>query len=248
MKNLIRGILNVVLIALLFSCTVSNNLYVNNPVPTGKGNIQVYAGGGTGQKPEIDSISDNGDIYSSGKISTVPILAGGGQYGINNQLDLRFALHLPYVVGGFGLRLGAQYSLFNAGRKFNAAIGSDLGFVIAKDSLRIFGTAEPMNPEVKGAINADFFMPLSVRVSPHFNVILTPRYSFNNFWIRKNEDMENSRSFSPSFPVLSLGLKIYNIYVEGTGIYYENTLYPNIGLVYQFNFSKDELNTLPSQE
>jgi hypothetical protein len=248
MKNLLRCISVGIIAGMLFSCTVSNNLYVNNPVPTGKGNIQLYLGGGTGQKPEIDSTSDDGTIYSSGNISTAPILAIGGQYGINNQLDMRFAIHLPYVVGGFGLRAGAQYCFFNAGSRFNAAIGTDLGFVIAKDSLKVFGAKEPMNPEVKGAVNADFFMPFSVRVSDHFNIILTPRYSLNTFYIRKNENKGNSRAYNASIPVLSLGIKIYKWYIEATGLYYNEILYPNVGVAYHFTLDVVESNTIPLQE
>jgi hypothetical protein len=41
----------------VMSCTVTNNLYVNNPTPLGKERGEIYAGIGTGVTPKVDSIT-----------------------------------------------------------------------------------------------------------------------------------------------------------------------------------------------
>ena len=65
---------------------VTNNLYVNDPVPQGKGHGQAYFAVGTGLQAKIDSVSAGTlTINYSDKISTAPILSVGGQIGISKQ-------------------------------------------------------------------------------------------------------------------------------------------------------------------
>lgn len=250
MSTLFKFLLYPCLLMILFSCTVSNNVYINNPVPLGPGNMQNYIGGGTGQEPVIEGVEEDGDLIFSDEITTVPILAAGGEIGLNKRLDLRYAVHFPYVVGGFGFRLGIQHSLYDTWYKFNAAVGMDLGFVIAHDSLKVFGTSTPMNVETKGAINGDFFMPFSWRFSEKYELYLTPRISLNTFYIKKNEDFQSSRGFNLTYPALSLGFRIKNVYIEATGFVYDQKYYPNFGIVYLFksiNINETK-NPFPEQE
>ena len=61
--------------ALLPSWVVTNNLYVNDPTPLGKGNGEFFPSIATGIKPKIDSVSNNQSVNFSNKISTAPILS-----------------------------------------------------------------------------------------------------------------------------------------------------------------------------
>lgn len=225
--------LTILLVSGLFiSCTVTNNLYINDPVSLRKGKGDFYCGAGTGQKPKIDSISDEGDISFTNKLNIAPIISIGGQYGITDQLDLRYAVHLPYIVGGFGLRVGTQYSFFKSHTKFNMAIGTDLGFVIAKDSIRILGSSSPIAHNTNGAINADIFVPLAYNFGPKFRLIITPRLSLNQIYIRKNQYDSSSVKYNPLLSVITLGSKLNRIYLEFSVIYQQDSFYPNFGLSY----------------
>ena len=226
-------------ILFLSSCAVTNNLYVNDPVPVQKGNNYFYLGVGTGVEAKIDSVSANGDIAFSNELKMVPNLNFGGQFGLVHNLDLRLAVHLPNFLGGFGARLGPQYAFFGRESKFNMAIGSDLGFVLAKDSIKIFGSTTALDIYVNGAINADFFLPISFNFNENSRIIITPRYSFNTFYIRRNTMEKKGRKFNPNVPSLAIGLRLNRIYLEASAFRFQNEYFPNFGLIYVFKNSPD---------
>ena len=226
MQSVYRFLIWLLGLASLISCTVTNNLYVNDPVPAGKGMYRAYIGGGTGLEPEIDSVTDEGDIFFSEKVQMAPIVAAGGDLGINDRLTLRCAVHLPYAFGGFGLRLGVQHSLYDTWYKFNGAVGADFSLVIAEDSISDSST--------KGSISGDFYMPFSYRFSENFEVYLTPRISLNNFYIKKNEKSMSSQGFPVNYPALSLAFRAKRVYMETTGIFFDNRIYPNFGIAFLF--------------
>lgn len=223
---------------LLSSCVVTNNLYVNDPVPLQKDKGTGYVGIGTGSTPKIDSVSDAGYIYFSKKMTTSVNLCAGGQWGFTDRLSGRGAIHIPNILGGFGLRLGSQYSFFDTTSIFNAAIGSDLGFVLSRDStISLFGGEKSLNEDnhAKSALNADFFVPLSFRFSAESRIILTPRYSLNTISMKQHIlDEKGGYKFKPRFASLTVGLIIKTIYAEVSIHTYENNYYPNFGLVYLF--------------
>ena len=226
---------------LVLSCTVTNNLYVNDPVPQGKGNCFFYAGLGTGFAPDIDSVSSNGDVHYSQGLSLAPNLCIGAQCGLGEQFDLRFNVHLPYVVTGFGLHAGIQYSLFRHWTLFNAALGTDVGFVVAKDTLDLGSIDIGLDPVTKGAINADFFLPVSYKLKENSRIVLTPRVSLNTLYIRRNENRNRSQKYSPIYPALSLGIFLNKLYFEATAQYIDERIIPGFGIVYKFqNQENDE--------
>lgn len=221
----------------LFSCTVTNSVYINDPVSLSKGELIGHGGIGTGSKAKVDSVADNGDITFSNDLQMAPNLFIGGRYGITDQLDLRFDLHLPYIIGGIGLRTGIQYSFFPKHTIFNAAIGLDLGGVYAKDSLRILGSASEVDTYTDGALNADFFIPLSYSFSENYRIILTARYSFNALYVRYNNYDNKTYAFTPQLPSVALGIKLNKVYLEGNVARYKDIYIPNFGMI--FTFGKD---------
>ena len=149
----IRTFINLSLLLLLSSCAVTNNLYVNDPVSVEDDGANFYLGIGTGIRADIDSVDQDGNIIFSDDIIMAPSLCFGGQINLVDKLDLRFVAHLPYIVGGFGLRAGPQYSFFNKESTFNMAIGADFGFILAKDSIEIFGTKSELDIYANSAFN-----------------------------------------------------------------------------------------------
>jgi hypothetical protein len=210
-------------------------MYLNDPVPTGKGNLDFHFGGGTGLRPVVDVDPNNGDISYSGAFEMAPNIVFGGQYGLGKKIDLRFSAHFPYAIGGFGLRGGAQYSFLDESSFFNAAIGTDLGFVLAKDSIRILGSSTALDIQSNGAIGADLFIPLSFRINENSRIILTPRFSFNTIYIRHNENYRGTFKYKPQYPALSLGVRFRTIYLESTIILFNQSFYPNFGIAYIFS-------------
>ena len=222
----------------MVSCTVTNNLYLNNPVPMGKGNAEIYLGIGTGVVAKIDSISlGNGTVNFSNKISNAPILSLGSQIGLSKQTDLRIAIHLPWIIGGFGFRAGIQHSFFDSKSRINMAIGSDLGFVVSKDSIEISGTNAAIGgKDSNGAINADLFLPISLKIKNDFRVVLTPRYSLTKIYIREYQDKNGTKPFSFHYPALSLGIRVKRFYFETTVLYYFNSFaYHHFGAAWFIN-------------
>ncbi len=219
-------------LAVLCACSVTDNLYVNNPVPAGKGNYEVFGGIGTGIRAKTDSVSDNGNIYASGKTVLAPVLSIGAQAGLLKHMDLRAALYLPYVIGGVGGRIGTQYSLFDSASVFNAALGTDFSFSFAKDSLTLFGSTSALNPDSKGSLSFAFFLPFSYRLSEHALLILTPRYSFNSFYFHENKNTSKSNRIGIKYPSLTLGFRIKSFYLESSALFYNHTVYPHGGIVW----------------
>ncbi len=216
------------------SCVVTNSLYVNDPTPLGKNNGFGYIGGGTGIKPKIDSITNNTTINFSNKIAAAPILSLGGQIGLGDHMNLKGAIHFPQIIGGIGLRAGTQYGFFEKKSKFNIALGIDLAGVWGRDSVKFFGIYFQTPHEVETAFNADFSLPVSYKIKENFSVILTSRYCFYSFDIRRELNNTMSRQFAFQVPVLSLGVRIHNFYIETTAIYYDNNFFPHFGVAYIF--------------
>jgi hypothetical protein len=231
----------VAVMILLNGCTVVNNLYVNNPESLGSGNAHFYGGIGSGMAPKIDSVANDGKVVFSENLKQSANLCFGGQVGLYDNLDLRFAMHLPRIIGGFGLRVGPQYSFFGSNSDFQMAIGADLGFVLAKDSIRIFGSGSDLSIHVNGALNADFFLPMGIRIGEGKQIVITPRYSLNTFFIRRNENERKSRRFSPELPSLALGFDLNRLYLEASVLHFDQNYFANFGLVYQFGISNGRI-------
>lgn len=235
-KRLLNVFSLLIIIVSLSSCLVVNNLYVNDPFPVVKGSPKGYVGLSTGLKPRIDSISDGSNaIHFSNHFSTSYALSLGGQFRLGNKINLRLAGHLPQILGGFGLRAGLQYSVLNNESPLNIAIGSDLGFAISRDSIKIFGQYVPTQSSTEGGINADFFIPIGYRFNSDVSLVVTPRYSFNSMEIKKYSDKFQSDTYKQALPILSLGLKIRGFYIESTNIFYNNKIYPQLGFAYIFS-------------
>ena len=242
MIKLIRNILTLSLIlTFIQSCSVTNNFYMNNPVPMEKGKGEVYAGIGTGINAKIDSVSEsNGDVYFSGQTDIAPILSVGFQAGVTKQFDIRGAVYFPFIVGGFGVRLGPQYSFFDSSSDFNMALGVDLGFSVAKDSLGLSGSKSSLDRNSKGSFSSDIFLPFSYKLADHFSIILTPRYSYNSFFILKNLNSDKSKSYGLSYPSLTMGLRIYTFYLEFSELYYNNSFNPHGGICWIIPLNEDQ--------
>ena len=217
---------------LTVSCTVTNNLYINDPEPIQKGDGQVNAGLSTGIVPLIDSVNLNGSIFFSNKYSSAPVLSMGAQGRINDGLQYRFAIHLPYIVGGFGIKGGVQHCFFPKESPIHLAIGADLGIVFAKESIKIFGTYTDLNIQSETAFSFDLFMPFSYQFSDDVKLIFGPRYSNNFFEIRYNENYHGSKMYYLSYPALSFGARFKHLYIETTATYYDYKIYPLFGIAF----------------
>ena len=229
--------LKVVLVLIAFltlsSCVVTNNLYVNNPEPLGKKEVDVYLGVGTGLKPKIDSTSVEGEVYFKDKISIAPSLNLGAQFGLTDYMDARASVHLPYVLGGIGVRGGLQHAFFKNTSNFNVALATDIGFVYSKDSLKLGGIETELDIKSSGAFNMDVFLPLGYRINEVFKVVITPRYSHNILFIRRNTFVaDRERKFKVDVKSLALGLWVGQLYIEASGFVYDDKLYPNFGVAY----------------
>ncbi len=237
MKHQSRLFCLIISLNCLVSCTVTNNLYVADPNPMGKGNEQAYFGIGTGVQAKIDSVNKtNGNINFSNKISTAPVLSIGGQFGISNRTDIRLAIHLPKIFGGLGIRAGLQHSFLDSLSMVNFAIGCDLGGVFTRDSIKFFGSKTSVNKETNGAINADFFIPISVKIKKDLLIVLTPRYSLSTFYILENQLNTVDKNFNLGYPALSLGIRNRQFYFEASSIFYNEKVYPHLGFVRFINF------------
>lgn len=224
----------------LSSCTATNNLYLNNPVPVGKSNVHGYLGLGTGAEAKIDSVSSlTGEVFSSGKLGISPAISLAFQYGISDQTDLRFAIHFPKIIGGVGLRLGVQHSLFDSYSGMNVALGADFGYSFSNDSIKIFGTRTEIDKSKNGILNADIFLPVSLKLNKDVILVATPRYSLNTFYIRRYQDVQKGRAFKVKYPALSLGCWMKSFYVEVTGLVYDHTVYPHFGIAWKIHVNND---------
>lgn len=232
MKKFLLIFIVVISIVILACCTVTNNMYVNNATPQKKGESEGYFGVGTGFQPKIDSTPYDSLIYYNDKIKQSLILYFGGQYGLTDNLNVRLAVHLPKIVGGLGIRLGLQYSLFESKAPFNIAFGVDAGYVFARDSIKL-GSSKFHFEDAKyanGAINGDFFIPLTIKPNDDLQIMLTPRYSINSMFVRSRLYSKKGKGHKISFPALTLGFKFKSFYFEASAAYYESKIYPLAGI------------------
>lgn len=229
-KTILKTTVYTLTILFVSSCAVTNNMYLNDATPFEKGEDQISFGIATGLMPDIDSVSENGDIHYHNKLSMAPNFYLGFQGGLKNKLDYRASLNLPYIIGGIGLRGGIQYSFLPKESVFNFAIGTDLGFVVSRDSIKLFGSKIGMNPYTKGITNADIFMPFTVNLNKNTRFTLTPRFIYQYFWIKNNIDLKRSYSFSPETLAVSAGLKYKHTIIELTILKMNNAIYPNFGI------------------
>ena len=207
--------LTILLIILLGSCTVSNNLYVNDPIPLSKNDMEGYGGFGMGLQPKIDSVGEFGEVFSSGLQRSYNLVLGG-RYGVTHLFNIGASMHLPEIVGGFGLTLRPQMSLFPNVTNFNMAIAADFGGTFSKDSITILGSSSYQDNETRGQINADFSLPIAQKFSKNTWLVITPRYSFNTFYLRREFEGEKSKKMRVEYPALSLGLRMNKVQVEST--------------------------------
>lgn len=151
------------------------------------------------------------------------------------KTNIRAAIHFPEIIGGFGARLGIQQSLFKRNSDFNIAIGTDLGFTAAKDSVKIFinGKYIKIENDIKGAYNFDFFLPMTFRVDKNTQITLTPRNSYTFISVKK------SKSTKLFYPAMSAGFKYKFLYLETTATYINNKFVPFFGLGFILTEFKD---------
>lgn len=228
---------NLALAALVASCTVTNNLYINNPSPLPKGDAELYAGIGTGLQPKIDSIADNGEVFSN-KLKGSYNLVVGTRIGITNLMNLMLHFHFPEIVGGVGVNIRPQISLFPQPARFNLAFAADLGGTLAKDSIEILESSYYVGDKVRGASNADFSVPFSYKTGKNTAIMLTPRYSFNTFYLRREFDVGKSKRMNASYPALSLGFRYKRIHLETTVLQYKSMFKFTGGFVYLLSWQK----------
>jgi len=226
----IRIISCIGLAVLLNACAVSNNLYMHDATPHEKGKGNSYLGIGSGFAPRLDSVSSGGDVYYTNRLSIMPNLCAGAQGHLKNNLSGRLSVNFPFIIGGIGFRGGLQYSFLPATSKFNFALGGDLGFVLSRDSIRILGRMNAMNPEVAGITSADLFMPFTVQLNDHSRLTITPRMSTQAFWIRHNVADGHSYSYSPTILGVSGNIRIRQTNMEMTILQVNGVLMPSLGI------------------
>jgi len=214
------------LLTLISSCTVTNNLYVSDPVPIGKGNTEIYVG------------IANGDIYYSNDLSLAPNLCFGGVAGIGEQITAKCVFHLPYFIGGFGLHAGIQYSFFKKWTLFNAALGVNAGYTLAKDTLNLGFTKIALEPDAKGVFEGNIFLPVSYNFNNDSRIIFTSRLSYYSINVKKNihnSKDDKTQNYNVFYPSFSLGARLNKLYLEATAQYIDNVVRPGFGIVFSFN-------------
>lgn len=227
-------VITILAMALFSSCTVTNNLYVNNPFPLEKNTYEAYAGLGLGLEPKVDSVSAIGEVFSN-DFTTSYSLVVGGRYGFAENFSVGGSLHLPQILGGIGLNLRPQYSLLSQETGFNLAIAADIGGVFSKDSITELGLDIELDPEVRGSFNTDFSIPVGARLSENLWVMVTPRYSFSWFYFREQFEGSDSKTVAAKYPALSLGLRAKKIHFELTGTRLKSKYRIFGGIVYFFD-------------
>jgi hypothetical protein len=203
-------------------------------IPTKEEEEFGYVGIATGVMPKIDSFAVDGAVSFSNKLTQHPNLCLGGQINAVENLDVRGAIHMPLPFGGFGMRAGPQFSFLNRESKFNVAIGSDLGYTFAKDSIKLFGDNIPLSIAVNGVFSADFFLPLRYSFNNESRLIVTPRYSYTTFYMRYNTERKSSYSFRTYVPSLAIGFRIKHFYFENSVFLFQDKYIVNYGFAYLF--------------
>ena len=230
-------------VAIIESCTVTNNLYINDPVPLEKDKGYYYFGLGMGLEPRIDSISVQGAVYSN-HLDRSFNLCFGGMYGISEHFSLGGNIHLPKIVGGFGASIRPQVSLFHKNTIFNIALSGDVGFVVPKDSIKIFGTTTELENKTRGAFNTSIAVPMSIKLGNDVRLIFTPRYSYNILFLRKSFDSYRNRKLHATFPCVSVGLRFKKVYFESSLIYWDSRPIYMFGAAIVFSSSTSTLENI----
>ncbi|MFZ4545548.1 MAG: hypothetical protein ACOYOA_15965 [Saprospiraceae bacterium] len=221
MKKFASCLILLVLLISISSCVVTNNLYINDPAPQGKGNYKSYMGIGTGTWLLGDSTIILND--KPAKYFMFPEAALGFKYGVGPKTNLHLAMHVPLTISGLGLKIGFQQSFFEANAPFNLALGADIGGTIAGN--KIFGISFNEN-ENRGAFNADFFMPLSLKFNESLKLIMTPRYSFNTYFV--------SQKNIANFTVMSAGISYKKNLFEASVLFNNEYFLPRVGYIRNF--------------
>lgn len=218
------------------SCTVQNNLYVNNPTPLPRGEVEGYLGLSTGLQPKIDSTDANGFVYFSDDLKWAPNLNIGANIGVTDRFNLGIDLHFPYAVGGFGMNVRPQISFMSPESNVQLALAGRLGFVVSKEFIEI-GNAIYIdvrgNQKARGSLNMSVAMPLGFRVGEEALFIITPRLSRTSFAIWDNVDFQdriNREGYT--LPILSLGARYQQLHFEASIIKKQREFIPSMGLVY----------------
>ncbi|MFZ4545673.1 MAG: hypothetical protein ACOYOA_16610 [Saprospiraceae bacterium] len=226
MKSYASCLILLVLLISISSCVVTNNLYVNDPLPLGKREYTSFAGFGTG----IMYSGNDATIRQDFKIKYLPtpIMAVGIRLGIAPKTNFNFNCHLPVSFGGIGMNVGLQQSFFSPSSKFNMALGTNFGGVGSFQTTNV-GIFEVQITDTKnlGALNADFYMPMAYTFKNNLKLILTPRYSYNKYFLLYTTE--------GNFVIASLGLKNRNNYFEFSMQFDENLFFPQIGYVRVFD-------------
>lgn len=218
-------------IFLFGACTVTNNMYLNDATPLIKSDYELYGGVGMGLTPRIDSVNDAGEVFSNSLRISYNLLMGA-KVGVSNLFGVQLGVHLPEIVGGAGGTLRAQMSMFPTPAKSNLAFVVDLGGVIAKDTVEFIGLDIDTKAKTHGAINADFAIPISYQLSRQSRLIVTPRYSFNTFYLRKSFNSDRSKRMKVQYPALSLGLRVKRMQMEATVMNYRENYSFMTGVVF----------------
>lgn len=213
------------------ACSVQNNLYLNNPTPLEKGEQEFCLGISTGIQPKVGSLGLQDEVIYNNEFKLAPSLHIGARFRLADRLTLGTQLHLPYIIGGFGLDIRPQYSFFEKGSKFNIAIAGQAGFVVSKDSI-FKNNVEPLGipNTVTGLINVDITLPIAYKVSKELTLILTPRLSAFSFRLRENAfEKEPVTKYNFNSKVLTLGLRGKKWHIEASALQLENKIIPSIG-------------------
>jgi hypothetical protein len=233
MKSHVNQLLAFILISIaLASCSVTNNLYLHNANPYEVGEGKAYVAMSSGLQAKIDSVDYDDKIHYSERFNSNLNLNFGADYGIAKNLSIRGAIHLPYIIGGFGLRGGLQYSFLPTDSYFNIALGADAGFVVSRDSVKIFGDSKVgVSPNTSGALNADVFIPVTFNITDDLSINLAARYSFNTFRIRYNTVSKKSYGYNPEAMIFGFGLRYKAFYFEANTIHLEDDrIIPTLGI------------------
>jgi len=228
------NILKICLVLLIFtsiSCSVQNNLYLNNPAPLDKGESEGFFAISTGIQPKVDSSDAQGLIVYNNKFRLAPNLHIGGRFRLADKFTLGAQAHFPYIVGGFGLDVRPQYSFFGKSFNFNIAIAGQAGFVVSKDSISMNSTTRQGVPQtVTSLANADIALPIGFKISKNTSLILTPRLSAFSFKLR-DDPFENQPRTKYKFneKVLTLGLRSKKWQIETSAIFIGKKVIPSFG-------------------
>lgn len=231
MKSKIYNTASIIIcVVVISSCIATNNMYLNNPIPLPKGEGDAYIAIGTGLEARLDSSLSGGQYITDYKTQIAPVFSFGGQFGITQQFDLRAAIHLPYALGGFGFRVGSQYSFLNSTSAFNVALGTDFGLAFTRDSL----FHSEIESDARGMYNMDAFLPFSYSFTDDVSLIITPRYTLSWISVDNIYNEKKAQYFRLNYPIISVGLMIKGLYLESSALFTKEKMYPQFGIGFIF--------------